>query len=196
MQFRVAKELIGRINDQELKGIADQAKQMGGQADIMIHNIIRVNECPTKKVPNLRPRAWYDTGIDWSVVKTNIYSDNPEAAQQIISVAKGSTKTLTSSVTKRTKKSIDWNGAVPTSASNKLCASIKDEVSKTYSITETWKGPPESSSAVSRVYYYTGYRDYGNFTIYGTARPSGQEYKYTGSYIEPTYYHEWSRDIR
>ncbi|MCY7488003.1 hypothetical protein [Paenibacillus alvei] len=128
-----------------------------------------------------------------------ITHNNPDQAQLIISVARGASKKLSSSVTKKTTRSVSWSGGVsiPSGASSKLDASVTEEESRTYSKEETWTGPSEGSPYITRNYYFTGFRDYGSFKITGVDWPSGDSYgSYTGTYKEPTHYQEWSQDIK
>lgn len=190
--IKLSNYMIGKVSEEEMKVIVRQARAAGG-GEVTIHNIL-----PASKVKRAK-RAWWDTDIDWSVVRSNISHDNPGEAQLIISVARGATKKLSSSVTKKIMRSISWEGglSIPSGASSKVKSDVNEEQSRTYSKEETWTGPSEKSSYVSRIYYFTGFYDYGDFSVSGTGWPSGDSYgPYTGSYREPTYYTEWSRDIK
>lgn len=186
----LSESVAGKLSQKALESIADQA----GGGVITIHNIIPAVPIET----NITTRAWWDVSVDWTIVKSSITHDNADPAQQIISVARGAEKKLTTSTTKKTTRTSGFEGgvSVPSGASAKLNASVAQEISKTYTTEQIWKGPSEGSSYSSRIFYYTGFKDYGKFSITGEGWPSGDTYgPYKGSYTEPTYYIEWSRDI-
>lgn len=187
--IKLSDTVIGKVSEKEIKTIIRQARSTGS-GDVTIHNVVPAS-------PNRVKRAWYDTHIDWSTVRSNISHDNPGQAQLIISVARGTSKKLSSSVTKRVVRSINLGAGLPSSARAHLEAGITHEISKTYTTEHTWNGPLESSSYISRSYYFTPFYDYGDYKVTGTGNFSGDSYgPYTGTYKRPTHYTEWSRDIR
>jgi hypothetical protein len=96
--IKLSDTVIGKVSEEEIKTIIRQARLTGG-GEVTIHNVAPV-------FPNRVKRAWYDTHIDWSTVMSNIKHDNPGRAQLIISVARGASKKLSSSVTKRVVRNI------------------------------------------------------------------------------------------
>lgn len=196
----IAGTVTSKVPQDALNAIANQAA--GGE--VTIHRVVQatpnlsIEPAPTLQTGNITPYAWYDVSVDYSITKSSITHDNPDAAQQIISVARGAVKKLTSKTTKKVTKSAGFEGGVsaPSGAAAKLNSSLTEEITKEYTTEQTWNGPPEDSKAVSRIFYFTGFKDYGKFTITGTGWPSGDTYgPYKGSYTEPTYYIEWSQDI-
>lgn len=194
--FHIENDDQKRLSFDTLKAIAEQA---GDQSSITIHNVESAAPTLPRSIHNpenniISPLAWYDMWVVWTMVKSNISRDNATAAQHIISVAKGQTVTLTQSTTKEISSSITAKAGAPTAEIN---SNITSKISTTYSKTVTWNGPPESSSYISRMYYWTGFEDRGSYSISGKGNLSGDDYgTYTGTYTEPTYYVEWSRDIK
>ncbi|BFH15813.1 hypothetical protein PMJ10TS2_54410 [Paenibacillus melissococcoides] len=201
--IKLSDNAVGKVTQEEMRIIARQAQAAGG-GEVTIYNVSpaypKNNVSPVSQdAEKIKPSTWYDVRVDWSVVKSNITHDNPDSAQLIISVARGATKKLTTTVTKKVTRSISWSGGVsiPSGASSELKSNITDEKSNTYTTEQTWSGPSENSPYVSRNYYFTGFKDYGEFSVDGVGWPSGDSYgPYKGTYQEPTHYIEWSRDIR
>ncbi|WP_028593274.1 hypothetical protein [Paenibacillus assamensis] len=178
---KISPKAVGKVSKKQLDAIAKQA----GNGTITIHNVHEAEQ-PINTA-----------SISWTTVKKISSRDNPEAAKQIISVARGATKKITKNFTHKTLRSVTLTGgvSVPSGASHSISGSITNEVSRSYTVEETWNGPAETSSFLSRIYYYTGFLDYGTFTTEG--RQSTTTYgPYKGSYQEPTHYVEWSRDIK
>lgn len=188
--FNIDPSIQGKVSKKHLQQIAQQAGPGGA---INITNIVTPSSGENNKTT---PQAWWDVSISWDVVKSVSSRDNATPAQFIISVAKGQKIKLTESVTKKIGSTISGEGAIPSAGLSKVTGSITGEISKTYTKETEFTGPPDSSNFVSRAYYWTGFQDYGTFTLTGKGWPSGDTYgPYSGSYKEPTYYYEWSRDI-
>lgn len=199
IEFNLDPEVQGKISNKALEGIVGQVDD--GDV-ITIHKIVPASSSPgpissitrLNNTGDVSTNAWYDLWVNWDpLIKSNISRDNATSAQQIISVAAGKTISLSSSVTKKTSASVGVQASAPKAQIN---GSITQEISTTYSTNETWTGPSEASGYRSRIFYWTGYVDRGSYSIRGYGNLSGDLYgPYTGSYTEPTYYIEWSRDI-
>lgn len=205
LQFNFSKSVEGKISTKILKEIANQVKSEINGRNVVSVNIDKIVYAESIDATNsieqnnasgfISPQAWYDLYVDWDVVFSNVHSTNG-AAQFIISVAKGQTISLTSSKTFKATWGYSSSVSLPGSAVGKLESNLNTEISHTYTTSIQWVGPPESSSAVSRIYYWTPYYDRGDFTITGTGWPSGDSYgPYTGIFTEPSYFVQWSMDV-
>lgn len=186
--FNIDPSIQGKVTNKHLQQIAQQA---GPGGTINVTNIITASSEEDNKIAP----AW-DISISWDVVKSVSSRDNATPAQFIISVAKGQKIKITESITKKIGSTVSAEGAIPSAGLSKVQGSITGEISKTYTKETEFTGPPDSSNFLSRAYYWTGFQDYGTFTLTGKGWPSGDTYgPYSGSYKEPKYYYEWSRDI-
>lgn len=183
----IAEEAKGQVTEEQIEKIVEQA---GDAKSITIH---KVGKNPDSQV---KPMYLSD------VIKRVESSNNPTAAVQIISVPKGKTIKLTKSQATKVSSSARVKASVsvgkgPISAANEVESTLNSEVSTTYTTEETWTGPAESSSYVSRIYYWTGFYDRGTWKVDEISWLTGKVTDtYTGTYTEPTHYIEWSRDFK
>jgi hypothetical protein len=124
--------------------------------------------------------------------KTNYRVRGP--SKFIISVAKGKTISLTESTTKTSQSEVTGEAS---QMNAKVMGTLKWGVSTTYSTTQTWVGPPESSSNNSRSYYWVGLYDYGTWKGKRETIQEGEVISttyYSGSFREYMEYAEYSVD--
>jgi hypothetical protein len=195
--FSVSKDVKGKIKKKALMEVALQADSNGKTihidkiADNNTYSILRSENNNFALTP-------FSYAVNWYTVKTTTSTDNAAPRVFITSVAKGQTKKLTSTFTAKTTRSITFNttAGIPNEVSASIEGQVTTEVSSTYSTEITWAGPPETSTAVSRNYYWTGFRNYGNWRSDGYEQVTNKYVNsYLGSFIEPKYYVEWSQDI-
>ncbi|MED1643085.1 hypothetical protein P4U99_07760 [Brevibacillus agri] len=183
----IAEEAQGMVTKEQIEQIVEQA---GDAKSITIHKVGKNTD------DKIKPMYLSD------VVKRVESSNNPTAAVQIISVPKGKTIKLTTTQAKKVNSSARVKASVsvgngPASVGEEVESTLTTEISTTYTTEETWTGPAESSSYVSRIYYWTGFYDRGTWKVDEINWLTGKVTNtYTGSYTEPTHYIEWSRDFK
>lgn len=104
----------------------------------------------------------------------------------VISVAKGSEKSL----------STEWKESVSASASHsgaKSALGLNGTLTKKYSKTEKFKGPPENSKYNSREYRVKFYVNKGTYSGYYET-DMGRGPKVSGTFVDPVRYAEYSID--
>jgi len=195
--ININKEVENLVTDEMLDYFDNEAKTKG---NITIHNVQGIEK--NKNIlltERLKPENEIQPlGLiyNYSVTFSNVRRTN-SPAHFIISVAKGQTKTLS------TTKSFSLTSGVTSVTSGSLPGAAKAEVesrlestqSVSYNKTIKWSGPPETSKAVSRNYYITFFYDTGNFTVTRTTKLTGNKEYYRGTFREPSHYVEWSNDV-
>ncbi len=166
--------------------------------DEVIQDIIRTNpdagqitllEYGTFNKNNIEPYA-INTKRYFNIVKNVTKSDILVKDSFVTSVAKGQSKTLSASWTESLSCSI--SGEI---SSTKL--GISKSISKTYTKTDRFDGPPENSPYNSREFRVKFYQDKGTYTadwIDGNCATFCTQGTESGSYTEPTYFYAYSVD--
>lgn len=171
--------------------ILPQAKQI--PSDI-VNNIIKENPNCSITISN-----WVESNISGSqitpqivlpgkITKTTSARNAVASDKFVISVAKGSTKKLTSI----------WKGSLSATCSItevKRSLELGLTIEKTYSKETTFNGPPESSSYNSREYRVKFYEDRGTFKETLRITDMGQKLPdRSGTWTSPVSYAEYSVD--
>lgn len=124
--------------------------------------------------------------IEKTTLQTNVLVQD----EFIISVAKGQTVQLDSSITYELKADVSGKAKISELG---LTASIK----KTFTTSVSWSGPPESSSANSREFRIKFYENRGTYTGVYQFGPTGMGFEEVeGTWSEPSKYLQYSIDHR
>jgi hypothetical protein len=193
VDFIIKKELEDKVTDAELNAIASQNENGG---TVTIHEIVieAVNKPTSNPSSSTEIQPLAKSYTDTVKLNQVVSTDNPYAAVQVISVAKGQTVKLTSSRTFTNNLTFSASGTVPSGAQATL--GLNPSFSKTYTTEQTFAGPPESSSAISRVYYHTAFYNYINWKIQ-RVWSDGASATYSGTAQEPmNKYLLWSNDVK
>jgi hypothetical protein len=192
VKVNIYKEAQGKISDDSIKELIERHPKAGM---INIHNVTEPQA--SKEDDSIQGCGYYNpcVGSEYTVTsKTKTSYDNMGSSKFIISVPKGSTKSLSSSTTKSTNTSVSGG----TSGMNtEVKSQLNWGVSKSYSTSITWSGPPESSKYNSRSYYWAGKYDYGNWRGREDIYSEGEIYEtkyYNGNFSEYVRYVEYSVD--
>lgn len=104
----------------------------------------------------------------------------------IISVAKGQKTTLTRSKTSSISPSITGGASISD-------LGLKGKISKTYTVSHQFSGPPESSKYNSRNFYLDHIINKGTYTAI-RKYPGGPRMKVSGRFSEPVRLYSYSKD--
>ncbi len=135
-----------------------------------------------KSVPNITPNIWWFDLTEKKTTQTDVLAKN----KFVISVARGATKTLSKT----------WSGSISPSCSFKAAFSTLElgaTITRSYSKSETFSGPPEGSPYNTREYRVKFYEDRGTFKGYYVS-DAGNQQKKSGTWKSPSYYFEYSVD--
>lgn len=189
--FLISPEAVGKITDEELKAISQQA---GGSGDIIISN---VTEGTSSNVPSqqkvITPNAWYDLYIIWDISKQVTQRDTPLAAQQITSVGQSQERTINTSF--KLSSNVSASVTIPASLKTSIEAGLASEI--TQSISTKYSGPAVGSGISSYVFWITPFVNRGTWSATGKGNLSGDPHgPYSGSWQEPNKFVEWTQAIR
>lgn len=159
----------------------------------IIDDIVKANpDCAitiynwVEATPNVAPRIV----LPGKITKTTTATNALQSDKFVISVARGSTKKLTTT----------WRGSLSASCSDaivKLSLSLNGTIERTYTTEITFNGPPEGSSYNSRYYGVKFYEDRGTFKETDRCTDMGQKLPdKSGTWTSPKYYLEYSVDKR
>lgn len=144
---------------------------------ITIYNYVEAEPAPTPFGAMFLP-------LTQTVTEEDVIADD----HFIISVAKGAKKTLT----KEFKASLSASCSLPIA---KTALDLAGKIEVRHTTTEEFSGPPENSYYNSRSYYVEMHEERGTFTghiHYFSSDPA----VVSGTWSSPTYYYEYSRDVR
>lgn len=194
----LSETVQGKVKKSELVELAKE-NESDNIGQINVYSVYEVKELKKYKEPiekiklqkdaEITPQwMWYDLIINCTTYYTRT-SESFVRDDFIISVAKGATKSLTST----------WSSTISSSVSGTAYASVSagltSSITCSHSKTETWSGPPESSSYNCREYRVKFYRYNGTWLQEATGWPSGHTSYYNGTFTEPSRYLEYSRDL-
>lgn len=147
---------------------------------ITIHNWTVAEPSPSPRI------AWVKI-----TEKTTLKAKTEVKDVFVISVAKGGSKKLTSTWKTSVSASVTANGVTASIA--KAALGLTAKIEKTYSKSESFSGPPESSKYNSREYRVKFYESSGTWK--GTSHSEGfNSVSVSGTWKEPHSYAEYSKD--
>ncbi|MDQ0208596.1 hypothetical protein [Alkalicoccobacillus murimartini] len=198
---------IDQITDSMLQTIVDQSADLNDESDsVTIHSIDDGDEVNEVDEEYLNENDEIDTdntfnlmaAATWNVSKKVTGSYVNGRAQQIISVARGATTTLSSSYTITNKRtvSLTGGGSLPSGLSGSITSGMESTKSKTITVNRKFTGPDKKSSYNTTIYYITPFRDTGTWSAYKSNKKSK---KYTGSWSQPAKngaFVEWSQNYK
>ncbi|CAM4399107.1 hypothetical protein PAXY110619_11655 [Paenibacillus xylanexedens] len=189
--FIISPEAAGKITDEELKAISQQA---GGNGDIIISNVIEGTNQTTSSQQNIvTPNAWYDLYIIWDITKQVTQRDTPLAAQQITSVGQSQERTI--NTTFKLSSNVSASVTIPASLKTSIEAGLASEI--TQSISTKYSGPKVGSGISSYVFWITPFVNRGTWSATGKGNLSGDPHgPYSGSWQEPNKFVEWTQAIK
>ncbi|QWU17228.1 hypothetical protein SAMN04487895_104407 [Paenibacillus sophorae] len=199
----IKEKAKGKVNTIQVEQILDQAIELHPnqpEYNIYIEDVVTESEVPLNILSSadlsVANYHWYDTGSTYFTSKQVVSTNNPTAANFVISVAKGQTVQLGYNYSFTVSSSYSAQAGMPSGAGANVQGSLSASATKTYSSTTTWTGPPETSTYNSRTYYTTGYKTYGNYTTYQYGNISGDLHAtWTGSYQDAqSNFTSWSLD--
>lgn len=155
---------------------------------------ININECKIDKnesneYANQRMELTRLGNVYYTDVVKTVTNSSVAKTSFVTSVAKGQTITL----------GYAWSSSLSCSISGTIDAvslGITSSISRSYTASQTFSGPPESSSCNSRSYYVKFYQNNGTYTATCHDPFPGWyiTYPVDGTYTEPTYYVSYSVD--
>ncbi|WP_408893815.1 hypothetical protein [Paenibacillus taichungensis] len=189
--FSISPNVVGKITDEELKAISQQAN---GTGDIIISNVIEgTNQISPFSQNTVTPSAWYDTHIIWDITKQVTQRDTPLAAQQITSVGQSQERTI--NTTYKLSANVSASVTIPSSLKTSIEAGLASEI--TQSINTKYSGPKVGSGIVSYVFWITPFENRGTWNATGKGNFSGDiSGPYSGSWQEPNKFVEWTQAIK
>lgn len=163
-----------------------------GQITILEYGTCNKNELTSDKIENdITPNGIF-TKTYYDVKKTVTKTDICVKDELVISVAKGQSVTLEEK----------WSGSLSSNISGEISSAkldITSKISKSYSATVSFAGPPENSKKNCRKYKVKFYEQQGTYIAkWHQGSVSSGTLKYgteNGTFSEPTHYLCYSTDV-
>lgn len=193
--FIIEEEALGKIEQEALEeSLRAIEKDNPNAGTIRVHNVYSLKNTDQdflNSESELQPASIL---YDYSTVKSHQGNYNGPA-NFIISVARGQTKSLTTTSEFKYTSQVTASGGIslPTGVKGDVESTLTAEIKRTYSTTVTWTGP--DSPYISRNFYITFFANHGTFTTTRTNKITGNSDTFRGDYRDPTHYVEWSQDI-